>query len=579
THTGSQWVVTAYPGCTTTGSQSYLCACGVAVQTAVIPAAGHTEVTDKGVAATCTQSGLTGGTHCSVCSRVVVQQQTIAALGHSIKNEIVAPTSSAQGYTLHTCTICGYAYKDSYTNPTGGEKTGLVYENNRDGTCTVTGYNGAVPEHLVIPQYSDSGAEVTTISNRAFRNQTELKSVTLPTTIRKVEEFAFYNCSGLTAVYGSEHISDIDISAFNDCTALTVIDLSGATAIDDYVLSGCSSLSAVTLCDQLKDLPQGMFANCVALTAVRLPSSLTTIGNSAFQGSGIRQITLPDSVTTISMYAFRYCEALEKITLSKSLKSIAAGVFERCYALNNVVLPSGLESIGRTAFLNCTALTDIRIPDSVNSIGDTCFLGCVGLASAVLPESLTYIPERLFMDCEALKSIAIPTNASKIGMEAFSRTGLTNVSLPNVASIDIGAFSFCSSLQSVDFGDALTTVCSSAFSGCTSLQEAILPDNVTTIGMWAFLNCTGLQKVYLGSNLTDLESAAFEGCTGLKTVFLPKPLEKIAVESYDQNPFTNCSGDLVLYSDIEKANTTLTRYFGLINYGVSYAEYLNIVNV
>ena len=182
------------------------------------------------------------------------------------------------------------------------------------------------------------------------------------------------------------------------------------------------------------------------------------------------------------------------------------------------------------------------------------------------------------MNCVVLKSIVIPTNVSKIGPEAFNRTGVTNVSLPNVVRIDTGAFSSCADLQSVDFGDRLTTIDGSAFSNCKSLKEAILPDSVTTIGMWAFSNCTDLQKVHLGNSLTDLDSAAFMGCTGLKTVFLPKSLLEMSIETYDQNPFTGCSGNLVLYSDIEKENTTLTHYFGLINYNISYEEYLNIVN-
>ena len=48
----------------------------------VIPAKGHTIVTDKAVKATCEQSGLTEGTHCSDCNEVIQKQETIAALGH-----------------------------------------------------------------------------------------------------------------------------------------------------------------------------------------------------------------------------------------------------------------------------------------------------------------------------------------------------------------------------------------------------------------------------------------------------------------------------------------------------------------
>ncbi|MBQ3433582.1 MAG: dockerin type I repeat-containing protein, partial [Selenomonadaceae bacterium] len=58
--------------------------CGevVSSKTAIIPAKGHATVIDPAVPATCTQSGLTQGSHCSVCNEVIVAQQVVKALGH-----------------------------------------------------------------------------------------------------------------------------------------------------------------------------------------------------------------------------------------------------------------------------------------------------------------------------------------------------------------------------------------------------------------------------------------------------------------------------------------------------------------
>ncbi len=121
----------------------------------VVPAKGHTEVVDNAVAATCTKTGLTEGKHCSVCGTVIkaqetvpatgkhnfsdwkttkpatcteagtqtrtcpdcgkVETQTIAKTAHKYVNTVVKPTYTAQGYTLHKCSVCGASYKDKYT--------------------------------------------------------------------------------------------------------------------------------------------------------------------------------------------------------------------------------------------------------------------------------------------------------------------------------------------------------------------------------------------------------------------------------------------------------------------------------
>ena len=68
----------------------------------------HTEVVDKGVAPTCTTTGLTAGKHCSVCNEVIVEQTVIEAYGH--KEEIesgYAPTCTEAGLSDGTtCAIC-----------------------------------------------------------------------------------------------------------------------------------------------------------------------------------------------------------------------------------------------------------------------------------------------------------------------------------------------------------------------------------------------------------------------------------------------------------------------------------------
>lgn len=64
-------------------------------------------------APTCTKSGVRTYT-CTLCSSSYTA--TVKAAGHSYTSKAVAPTYLAKGYTLHTCTKCGYKYKDNYVS-------------------------------------------------------------------------------------------------------------------------------------------------------------------------------------------------------------------------------------------------------------------------------------------------------------------------------------------------------------------------------------------------------------------------------------------------------------------------------
>ena len=59
-----------------------------------------------------------------------------SVLGHSCTSKVTAPNCTAQGYTTYTCTVCGYSYKDNYTNPTGHSYT---YNTTKDPTTSATG--------------------------------------------------------------------------------------------------------------------------------------------------------------------------------------------------------------------------------------------------------------------------------------------------------------------------------------------------------------------------------------------------------------------------------------------------------
>ncbi|MBE6573657.1 MAG: hypothetical protein E7652_04595 [Ruminococcaceae bacterium] len=132
------------PTCTTDGSYDTVVYCTVCKAelsrvTTVVDALGHTPVVDKAVAPTCTETGLTEGSHCSVCDEVLVAQTVVDALGHKYDTVVTAPTCTEAGYTTYTCSVCGHTYKADELGALGHTEGEAVIENNVEPTCTTDG--------------------------------------------------------------------------------------------------------------------------------------------------------------------------------------------------------------------------------------------------------------------------------------------------------------------------------------------------------------------------------------------------------------------------------------------------------
>ena len=79
-------------------------------------ALGHTVVKDEAKAPTCTEAGLTEGSHCSVCNTVIQKQDTVNATGHKYSPVVTDPDCENWGYTTYVCE-CGHSYVDDKVSP------------------------------------------------------------------------------------------------------------------------------------------------------------------------------------------------------------------------------------------------------------------------------------------------------------------------------------------------------------------------------------------------------------------------------------------------------------------------------
>ena len=75
------------------------------------------------------------------------------------------------------------------------------------------------------------------------------------------------------------------------------------------------------------------------------------------------------------------CSGLTSITIPLSVTSFGNSCFEGCSGLTSITIPSSVTSWGNYCFNGCSGLTSITIPSSVASFGYNCFTDCINLES------------------------------------------------------------------------------------------------------------------------------------------------------------------------------------------------------
>ena len=271
-----------------------------------------------------------------------------------------------------------------------------------------------------------------------------------------IQEYAFYNSTGLRTVAIPASITSIGSEAFSGCTGLEAITVDNQNpqyaSISGLLLSknqetllycpgGKSGECVVPT--KVTTIANNAFLNCSNLTSVVLPDGVTSIGESAFQGcSSLASINMPASLTTIGDNAFYEARALSsKIVIPSGVLTIGASAFQFCTSLNNVVLSEGINEIKNNAFRNCTSLQSIQLPSTINSIGTYAF-AYTGLTSIIIPASITEIKSGTFEGAK-LTYVSLPENLTAIRNKAFYNNGTTISTLNIPASVtSIGDLAF-----------------------------------------------------------------------------------------------------------------------------------------
>jgi hypothetical protein len=361
-------------------------------------------------------------------------------------------------------------------------------------TFAGTGYhdpwtNYTKPEgNLVLPtnvSINNTTYSVTQIGKRAFYECTSISSVSIPNSVTSVEHESFFGCSGIDAINIPNTVSSFERSALEG-TGWYNNQSDGVLYLNDWCLGykGDKPIGQISILNGTKHLAGRAFEYCDSLILISMPDSMTSIGQSAFRGSGLSSIFIPESVFIIGDYAFSMCYDLVSVNIPNSVTSIGDYTFWECNSLSSITIPNTVTSIGRAAFHNCNSLTALTIPSSVVSIFKNPFYGCSKLETIIVDESNTVYDSR--ENCNAI--IETETNQLIVGSK--------NTNIPNtVLSIGYRAFWGCLDLTSIVIPNSVVKICESSFCKCSSITSITIPNSVTDIEEDAFFRCDSLKKV------------------------------------------------------------------------------------
>ena len=487
--------------------------------------------------------------------------------------EGAATTANIQGgYQVGDATLTVTATKDGVTkiamatiqNRTADYDDFIIDENH-----VLRGYTGNQTT-IIIPN------DVTEIGESAFEGDMQLARIGVPASVQKIGERAFapivndgsggWSKAGTAKQFSFEG-TEAHPSQLREIAARAFVN--GGASGDLVLPEGLTSIG------------ESAFDGSLGLTSVHLPDSLRSISNYAFQRSGLYYVEMSDNVESIGANAFSNNLFLTQVKLTNTaegaatnglpshLTELADGAFSATYigaeGASDLVIPGTVKHLGQGVFSGDRYITSITLGEGVESIGYGAFAGCMGLTSFAMPDSVTSIEDQLFQDCENLKEVTIGRN---LGAGDLAGTfswcfSLEKVNVPDdaanyttldgvVYSKDMSSLVYCPTAKkgTLEIPEGVTSISYDAFESSV-LDSVKFPNSLQTIDTNGFAK--QLNVVDLGNNIVEVKSDAF----------------RQHFYAYDEGNRGYTPAHLIVrggkcgsYSDTKYASSQQTAYFG-----------------
>ena len=348
----------------------------------------------------------------------------------------------------------------------------------------VGAFQGCGIDTLIIQE----GVEV--ISRNAFReNWGNLRSVTLPTSLRTIGEGAFYYCYGIRNLIIPNGVTSIGKEAFRQCYNIQKLELPATlTSIGEYAFYPARNLSIVTsriinpfeigqsvFCSDYSSYwdnteQKEVYSYTKSEATLYVPNG-TKSAYQAIDGWNMFADIIEGELkeTTVNGLNYSYLEGkgvatvigradenLNDITIPGSVtingkvyavKTIGVGAFYDL-SLQSVTIEDGVETIEKQAFWDSDGISKLVLPSTLKTIGDEAFTYAY-ITDLVLPEGLISIGQGAFRSCYRINKLELPSTLTSIGENAFYPTrDLSVVSSKIATPFEIGQSVFCSEYSS-----------------------------------------------------------------------------------------------------------------------------------
>ena len=398
---------------------------------------------------------------------------TLAAF--MVQSVFAVGISSASSYNTEVFQSSAVSHKEAVGDTELLSFGDFMYkvENN---AITIVSYGGSGADTLNIPS-NINGLPVKVLGDGVFANCTSLTSITIPEGIQTISNGAFFQCR-FASITIPTTVTKIGDFAFQRCNNLTTIKIPGrVTSLGKYAFSMCTALKSVTLSGKITTIREKTFAD-TALTSVNIPSNVTTIEDSAFENcANLKKVTIPTSVTTIRSAAFKTDTAITDVYFlgtKAQWSKISIGSYNDAITDSNV-LHYGSQSV------------------SLSASRATLYVGQTKtLTATITPEN----PDESFYWKSDNTTVAAVNSAGKITAKAEGTATITvSTSLGNTATCIV-------SVRKAPESIALNKTSATISVGETlALSYTLTPSDAYTVCSWSSSDST-VASVTSGGSVT-----------------------------------------------------------------------------